>query len=374
MESKQKLFDMNTGFPVKPESEAIWYRGICNKTEIDRILKPKNGRDLLLQRRADIIADQVRFTRLYTHKSRQEGWNFENSFKTRHYEQFIDNLSEEYQNRCKLISFGDIFSDDLNGFCEKNEYFGTIIYLNESLRYFQYFMFLALYPFDYDIPVSVQVASLRIAIRILLKKEAMDFEMDPRGIVPKELDITIRAYVEEMMQYIAGHEFSHYLCNHLKDSSIRAFFTGYDDKKYESEIFNIDQRQEFEADLKSLELPNYTEEKYRIQFLSALFWFIFLDIGEYASEIINPSIRRIRTHPSANDRIVNIRDNASPPKFEENDKKVIDYLLEYSEYIKKFLEEDMSVSMELYETYGSVYLADPDTKWRGRELVDRVDY
>ena len=374
MEKKQELFDRETGFPIKDKTEAIWYRRICNEDEINRILKPKNGRDFLLQRRADIIADHVRFTRLYIHKSRQKDWNFEASFKTGHYEQFIANLNEKDRAKCRTVSYGDMFTDELNGYCEKNKYFGTIIYLNESLRYFQYFMILALFPFDYEIPVSVRLSALRISIRILLKTEAMDFEMDPRGIVPKELDIVIREHVEYMMQYIAGHEFSHFLCEHFKNSSIKAFFTNYDGKKYESEFYNMSQKQEFEADLKSLELPHYTTDEYRIQFLAAIYWFIILDIGEHASEIINPSNRHIKTHPSASDRIVNIRENARPPIFRENDIESIDYLLELSETIKKFLDEDISVSIEQYEVYGSVYLAEPNTKWRGKELVDRVDY
>ena len=29
---------------------------------------------------------------------------------------------------------------------------------------------------------------------------------------------------------------------------------------------------------------------------------------------------------------------------------------------------------EMYKFYGSLYLAEPNTEWRGRELIDRVDY
>lgn len=35
---------------------------------------------------------------------------------------------------------------------------------------------------------------------------------------------------------------------------------------------------------------------------------------------------------------------------------------------------DVFVSLEQYEQYGAVYLSDPNTKWSGKELVDRVDY
>ncbi len=41
---------------------------------------------------------------------------------------------------------------------------------------------------------------------------------------------------------------------------------------------------------------------------------------------------------------------------------------------KDMLQEDVSLNIEGYEIYGSCYLDLPNTPWRGRELVDRVDY
>ena len=42
--------------------------------------------------------------------------------------------------------------------------------------------------------------------------------------------------------------------------------------------------------------------------------------------------------------------------------------------LKKIMIEDASLYWDNYEMYGSVYLDKPNTKWRGRELIDRVDY
>ena len=36
--------------------------------------------------------------------------------------------------------------------------------------------------------------------------------------------------------------------------------------------------------------------------------------------------------------------------------------------------KEESENFEMYEMYGSLYLAAPNTEWRGRELIDRVDY
>lgn len=42
-------------------------------------------------------------------------------------------------------------------------------------------------------------------------------------------------------------------------------------------------------------------------------------------------------------------------------------------YSEKMRDLAMS-NTELFERYGSFYLAEPNTKWRGRELTDRIDY
>lgn len=216
--------DPTTGFPVKPEDQKMWYTTFCNASEVDRIMKPQNGDDLILQRRADIIADHVRFTRLYCKKAHQPNWSLEQSFSKEHYKNFL---------------------------------------------------------------------------------------------------------------------------KYLKD------------KKFQTEIFNIDQKQELEADLKSLTIPVYPSEVYKRQYVAAICWFVFLEIAEFASENINPSIRSYQTHPTANDRIVNIRDNAPQPEnFSEMDKELIERLINLIAPLKDFLQDNISTN----------------TEWRGRELIDRVDY
>jgi len=44
------------------------------------------------------------------------------------------------------------------------------------------------------------------------------------------------------------------------------------------------------------------------------------------------------------------------------------------DYYKDILLEDVSLNIEGYEFYGSIYLDKPNTEWRGKELKDRVDY
>ena len=38
------------------------------------------------------------------------------------------------------------------------------------------------------------------------------------------------------------------------------------------------------------------------------------------------------------------------------------------------VKEDVTQNYDMYEMYGSLYLDEPNTEWRGRALIDRVDY
>ena len=73
------------------------------------------------------------------------------------------------------------------------------------------------------------------------------------------------------------------------------------------------------------------------------------------------------------------------PRFKKQRKKVCplcgdkNFVLDYknADQLKKFINEDISENYgEVYddELYGSVYLDLPNTEWRGKELIDRVDY
>jgi hypothetical protein len=44
------------------------------------------------------------------------------------------------------------------------------------------------------------------------------------------------------------------------------------------------------------------------------------------------------------------------------------------ESFKPPLSEFLSLHIDSFETYGSIYLDSPNTAWRGEKLIDRVDY
>ena len=353
----------------------VWYHSFCTEKEIDRILNPKTAEDFLLKKRADIIADHPRYTRVYLRLSELPTYSsLENSFNKKHYHRFLLKLSKNDRELCDKVVYGDVFSNDFNGYATRHEKWGNILYINNCLQMFCNFINLALLDFEEEVPLEVRVNALRIAIRISMKNESMDFALDPRGIIPIGISKELNKLAELQLQNIAGHEFCHFLCGHLDNSTlIKAETFSLSDKKYYDDVYNVSQQNEFEADLASLTRPNYNTKEIILLTRALLIWFISLDIVEYSCEIYSPTSNFcIKTHPSAKDRYDYILSH-----MEKIDKSLLQELNDIkhrAEILKEFLKEDMSLNFDMYEMYGSVYLDKPNTNWRGRELIDRKDY
>lgn len=363
--------------------ERIWYATVCNKDEIERIINPRNGRDILLKERADIIVDNTRLTRVYIHKrlfveESKRRWAFEQTFKSTHYDMVLNNLKKEEAEECRKMTYGDMYCKEVNAYAYNEPEWGKFVCLNIGTRFFMNFMNLALSDWKkHDIPGHVIMNSLRIAIRIFLGCEAMDFEVDPRGIIPYELGKDIRKPITGELAYIVGHEFCHHLLNHFDDTNVsKKVLWNTTQGPYEKKIYNTSQYQELEADLGSLTIPNYKEKIYNQVYEGALIWFLSLQLAEVASETIYPlSPLDVKTHPSAVDRYKNIRENAPCPK-NFNFRK-IQKAEERVQFLTELLQQDIANNFgDLYDEdiYGSAYLDEPNTKWRGRELIDRIDY
>lgn len=355
--------------------ERHWFMSFCKDEEIDRILSPQNAWDYLLQQRANVVADNSRYLRVYMNKARIfSEWSFDKSFITAHYEEVIKHLSTEDKVFCENIAYGDFFSNDANGYAEKNKDWGRIIYLNESLQFFMKFCNLALLDFKDRVPDRIKLNALRIAIRIMMKQEAMDFFMDPRGIVPEDIGIKIHEPIKYELQFIAGHEFCHHLCGHFREDDVcEKTVLSIGGNRYYKQIYNTSQSQEFEADIASIIRPKYNRKELCNLIEGALLWFISLELSETAEEVVNPaSLYSVKTHPSARERYNNILSNIDIPD-EFNMNKIIK-LRSNMELLKEWIVQDLSCNYDVYDFYGSVYLDAPNTEWRGKELIDRVDY
>lgn len=259
-----------------------------------------------------------------------------------------------------------------------NTNYGPIITISDSLGYFFKFMNLALLQHNEEVPDYVCKNALRIAVRVMLKTETLDFLMDPRGIVSEEMSYYMHLPIDYEYMYIIGHEFAHYLLGHLEEKNcvMRPLYSAISENDEEFmpvKVFSQSQQQELDADLLSLKLPRLQADEYRRYFDSALLWFLSLSIYEEVTNLMFPQIPwRPKSHPSAMERIENILINAKLPEgFNLADFRSMQATIDYD---REWIKEDVSLNFESYEIYGSVYLDEPNTKWRGRELVDRVDY
>lgn len=230
--------------------------------------------------------------------------------------------------------------------------------------------------FGKRVPNHISLNSIRIAMRVMFQTEALDFLMDPRGIIPKDINEQIHKTIPYQMQFIAGHEFAHYILGHISDKNLiekpilKAIFSNQSDYGNQK-VYNYSQKNEFDADIMSIELGNYNKiEKERV-FESALIWFAGLDLYEAIVGYISPPNSYL-THPPARARYENLLEKI--PMQKNYDYSKWKNLMKLIDNLNHFFTDEIECNIERYETFGSCYLDKPNTEWRGRELVDRVDY
>jgi hypothetical protein len=355
------------------------FRPICNKDEIDRVFSVKNADDYLLKLRAETIVDHMRLFRVYRNRALldEENWSLEKSFDKTHYEKFLAKLEAPEREICNEVTYGDVFSTEPNGQIFSSEY-GPIVTISNSLNYFLEFMHLALLEFETEVPSHIRMNSLRIAIRVMLQTEALDFDLDPRGIIPSEIMKGMQAVIPLQLQFIAGHEFSHFILGHLSEDSTveRPMFSaiGADTEEDKlKKIFTLSQQQEFDADIQAFLLPKYSEAERSDVLYATLLWFGSVELYEAARDVMfPPSSTILRTHPAPRERYENLLSKVPTP--EGFDIAGARDFLELLGNMTQVLQEDITLHMDKYELEGSHYLDEPNTKWRGRELIDRVDY
>jgi hypothetical protein len=366
-----------TGFHFDPQR--LFFRAFCTEEEIDRILNPKSASDYLLRTRAETIADHARLTRVYRDKARKAGesWNLSSSFDDEHYLSVLERLPVQKKAVCGNVTYGDIFSNDPNGMIFKTD-FGPILTISESLRHFLKFANLTLMDFGDQVPWNVKINAIRIAIRVMLKTEAMDFELDPRGIIPGHIEVALNAVTRRQMVFVAAHEFSHYLLGHLSDSQlheqpiIRAISSRDDDYR-PLKVYTTSHSNEFEADASAITVPRYGRfERLHIT-QSALVWFAALHLYQSVSNAFFPTPNWLpKSHPTALERFDEILRLGLQRRYLSS--RVWKGFRRFVTDMEVFVLEDASVNFDDYEQYGSFYLDAPNTAWRGCKLIDRVDF
>lgn len=355
-----------------------FYRPYCNEEEIRRIFNVKTTDDYLLKIRADTVADQMRIFRVIRARAlkNKAEWNFTEHFSTLEFNDYLKRLEGDEKRKVSSLTKGFVFSNEPNGACMRSPH-GDLIIVSESLRYFLYYMnmhFLNLGNEEHKIPDDVRHASLIIAIRTMLKTETLDFELDPRGIIPDDLDKENKKIVKRQLEFIIGHEYAHYLLNHLDERKIvemPLFRILPEEEAAQADtykFYNHYQKQEFEADKGAFTFAHFDENELDEYVWASLLFFIYLDIYRSVSDVVFPPMNIVQSHPDPIDRMWNLFNT-----FEERvtiPKQYIENLLRKTKLLKEFLQEDVSYNIEKYECYGSIYLG----KWRGPALRDRIDY
>ena len=207
----------------------------------------------------------------------ETNWSLERSFDSSHYDAFLQHLPRQEEKRCRAITYGNMFSNDPNGSIFATDY-GSIVTISDSLQFFLKFMHLALLDFGETVPVHVRLNALRIAIRVMLKTEALDFLMDPRGIVPRGIAEAMHSPITYQLRFIAGHEFAHNLLGHLSEARLESrpiyFAISANDQAYKPiKVYSRCQKDELDADILALTLPRYKTNERKLVWNAALLWF-----------------------------------------------------------------------------------------------------
>lgn len=366
---------------VSEQTLRLWYQGLCSEEELQRTLHVSNAQDYIFRAAVDTISADVRLCRVIRkHRiALGEKWSLEKFLSqiTPGYKFFKQHLPDEIRKQVDGIGTGCILSNDMNGIIFNSPY-GPCSTISYSLKYVVEFASLALLPLSKEIPMEVKMAAMRIAIRTSLGKEALDFDLDKRGIIPHRIKKEIREPLSYICTFIAGHEYGHFLNGDITPQNISDSFHCIDSKdrtsSWVSDIYYSTHEKELAADLSAINLPRFSEEEYSVYYFYALFWFVILAIIEAAEEYIFPPMRT-PSHPSAKIRYKNILENAIKPyNFKEKEDLYRNILPSIIDSWRNLITEDVGFNYDSYEMYGSVYLAEPNTEWRGRELIDRVDY
>lgn len=334
------------------------YAPFYSPEQIRKMLHPTTATDILLKKQADSIVDNMRIQRVFYNKyNRTQTWDYEHIIDDSIIDLFKALISlEEFYDDIKDIPCGMTYDSDPNGQCIKTQY-GNIITISAILKEFLFYMNLFYMTFyRQDVPEDVTRHALVLAIRIMLQVEALDFELDPRGDIPPEINEELTTYTTFGILFILAHEYSHSILNHLDTRNIIETEDNY-------VYYNQNQLQEFEADKHAIHImKSFTDEETALSY--AVNFFMSIDLYEQVKEQISPSITHYKTHPEPVDRIKHL--------LEEFPNSQIDlaYLLEINTHIKQSLMDLVSTKFDLFETYGSVYLG----QWHTIDRIDRVDY
>jgi len=281
--------------------------------------------------------------------------------------EYLSYLPEHQRLLCEDTPRRYLLTNNYDAMCLDTD-FGKVIIVSEVLRYFLYFMNLATVNFG-DVPQDVRQFALIIAVRSLLLTEALDFDLDPRGVVPAKIDARINEMISWQMKFIIGHEYAHHILHHDGGMNLRVSrrqrFSDEDIGEFVG--YSRQHAQEFEADLHSINAIEDDTVRFPLLVGGASFLLALYVFEALASEI-DPEFAEINTHPPTATRVEKLFEAFpdEPVFFGEENKGVFDYFDSMIDFLISSYRDDPN----LFTFYGSVYLG----QWRGPVLIDRKDF
>ena len=355
-----------------------FYHPICSIDEILKIANQVNGWDALLALRADAIADSARLTRVFLNRKRrvETGWSLTSHFDRRPFDQYVALLSEQDREKCANVAAGMAFLREPNGACIRYPV-GDVLVVSESLEWFLYYMNLFVAYRD-EVPRQDALAALVLAVRTMLLTEAPDFDLDPRGFPPSDLDARCRGMVNDQILFIVGHEYAHLLLNHLDTRTAVDVPCGVmptnvvpQDARY----YSPRQWQEFEADAGSILHITGDEELISDLLNGATWFFLGLEIFYGINDYINPRTSAPKSHPDPVERIWALRKSvlqrhSLSSELSYSDAEIEELITSIQKIRDDLVREFVPFNVDELERYGSVYLP----SFRPAELIDRIDF
>jgi len=333
--------------------EEKFFYPLCDKPEIRRIFNVKNSNDYLLKFRAEQVINNPRINRVFDsiRRKQKNNWNFSEFLDTKLFDIYLEYLPKTEKDKCRSIPHGSIHLNDANGYCIKTPY-GNVVVISFALRHFLYYMNLFHFGKQLGLNSDDIIPAFILAVRIMIGKEALDFEIDSRGEIPAHIHTEIDIITEWQMLFVIGHEYAHHYLNHLGKGTTTEFHSF---KNREFKYYNFKQQKELEADVNSIIKPLISEEE-RSSLADAAFTFFYsLDLYQTVEEYMFPSSKTSATHPEPNDRILELRKNIDK-KYGFSEDVILERINYYQSFKEELINDFLPFNIERIETYGSVYL------------------
>lgn len=290
--------------------------------------------------------------------------------KDHYHKDYIKCLSRPHRKILKSIPAGLAYVSEANA-VYIHSLAGEVVIASESLEKFYYFMSIALYGDEFSIPLIDRCHAIIIAIRIMLGSESLDFDLDPRGTLPSEIERGLGILVRHQMQFTFGHEYAHLLCKHIPSPQSIA-------KKKQPDVHSahlkdiriFSYEMEYEADLYALRNIQKKDKVYSQISQGAFSVLLYLNFLEKTLDELGLKKFSISmTHPSPLDRIKNLQRRLGKKVF-VSERQLEFYLNILEEMKDTFIYQVKDNKNDVLTSYGSVYLP----SYKSKIKQDRYDF